>query len=332
MRDVAALAGVSGKTVSRVINDEAYVSDDVRARVLEAVAALGYIPNMVSQAFRSGRDRAIGIVVPDLSDPFFAAVVQAAAGAAADAGLAVLVSTAGDDPAREQQVVESLIRRRLSGLLLASVADDHRYLRASIDEMPVVFVDRPACSLTADSVMEDDRGGAVAATGLLIDHGHRRIAAVGADRTVPTIERRWAGYQVALENAGVPVDADLLHLTSRPADTLPGFLDAVLDGVDPITAVFVLDSATAMHVVAQLHQRRRTDLAVVSFGDFPMAALLQPSVTAVDQAPDTLGRTATERLLVRLDRPRARLRRAVVLPVTLIERQSTVPPATRRLR
>jgi LacI family transcriptional regulator len=285
---------------------------------------------MVSQAFRSGRDSSIGIVVPDLSDPFFAAVVQAAARAAADAGLAVLVSTAGDDPVLEQQVVQSLIRRRLSGLVLVSVADDHRYLRGAIDEMPVVFVDRPARRLTADSVMEDDHGGAVAATELLVSRGHRRIAAVGENLTVPTIERRWAGHRSALAAAGIAADDALVHLTSRPAETLPGFLDAVIGADDPITAVFVLDSATAMHVVAQLHQRRRTDLAVVSFGDFPMAALLQPSVSAVDQAPDTLGRTAIERLLVRLDRPRARLRRALVLPVTLIERDSTPPPAPRR--
>ncbi|MEJ7650642.1 MAG: LacI family DNA-binding transcriptional regulator [Nakamurella sp.] len=330
MRDVAALAGVSGKTVSRVINDEAYVSDDVRARVLEAVAALGYIPNMVSQAFRSGRDRAIGIVVPDLSDPFFAALVQAAARAAADAGLAVLVSTAGNDPVLEQQVVESLIRRRLSGLLLVSVADDHRYLRGVIDEMPVVFVDRPPRSLTADNVMEDDRGGAIAATELLISRGHRRIAVVGENSAVPTIERRWAGHRSALEAAGIAADDAIVHLTARPVDTLPGFLDSVLAGPQPVTAVFVLDSATAMHVVARLHQRRRTDLAVISFGDFPMAALLQPSVTAVDQAPDILGHTAIERLLVRLERPRARLRRSLVLPVALIERDSNPSPATRR--
>lgn len=330
MRDVATLAGVSGKTVSRVINGESYVSDDVRARVVQAVAALGYIPNMVSQAFRSGRDRAIGIVVPDLADAFFAAVVQAAARTAAEAGLAVLVSTAGDDPALEQQVVESLIRRRLSGLLLASVADDHRYLRGAMDEMPVVFVDRPPRSLTADSVMEDDRGGAAAATELLLSRGHRRIAAVGEHLSVPTIERRWDGYRAALEAADMPADLDIVHLTSRPADTVPGFLDAVLSGGDPVTAVFVLDSATAMHLVAQLHQRGRTDVAVVSFGDFPMAALLRPSVTAVDQAPDILGRRAIERLLVRLERPRARLRRSVVLPVTLIERESTTPTATRR--
>lgn len=326
MRDVAALAGVSGKTVSRVINEESYVSDDVRSRVLAAVETLGYIPNMVSQAFRSGRDRAVGIVVPDLADPFFAALVQAAARSAADAGLAVLVSTAGGDAAREQQVVESLIRRRVSGLLLATVADDHRYLRGSLAGMPVVFVDRPPCALTADSVMQDDRGGASAATELLLSRGHRRIAAVGESIAVPTIGRRCAGYRAASEAAGVPVDDALVHLTSHPAQTVPAFLDAVLDGEQPVTAVFVLDSATAMHVVAQLHQRRRTDVAVLSFGDFPMAALLAPSVTAVDQSPDILGRIAIERLLLRLDRPRARIARSVVLPVRLIERDSTTPP------
>lgn len=330
MRDVAALAGVSGKTVSRVINGEAYVSAEVRATVQQAIDSLGYVPNMVSQAFRSGRDRAIGIVVPDLSDPFFAAVVQSASVRAAAAGLAVLVSTAGQDPGAERRVVESLVRRRLSGLLLASVADDHRYLRTATEQMPVVFLDRPVRGLIADSVMADDQGGAITATQHLLTRGHRRIAAVGEDLAVPTIERRWSGYRTALQDAAVPADPCVVHLTSHPADTLPAFLEQVLGADEPVTAIFALDSGTAMHLIAQLHGRGRTDIAVVSFGDFPMAALLTPSITAVDQVPDVLGRSAVERLMLRIDRPQARLRRSVVLPVQLIERDSSAPPDPRR--
>src|SRR4051794_36265676 len=130
MRDVAARAGVSAKTVSRVMHNDRYVSDDVRRRVEQAIRELQYVPNPLARTFRSGRDAAIGIAVPDISDPFFATVTQAAEQIARARQTAVFVTSLGSDPADERGAVEGLLGRRVAGLISTPVSADQSYLKA----------------------------------------------------------------------------------------------------------------------------------------------------------------------------------------------------------
>jgi LacI family transcriptional regulator len=210
MRQVAERAGVSAKTVSRVMNNDRYVSADVRERVERAIEELHYVPNLLARTFRSGRDAAIGVAVPDISDPFFAAVTHAIEQVARARGTAVFVTSLGTDGDHEQAAVQSLLGRQIVGLITTPIAADQSYLKPWQSRTAMVFIDRPPSKITADSVVEDDHNGAHAATMHLIDRGHRRIAFIGDQSSIVTTARRLDGYRAALRNAGIDEDANLV--------------------------------------------------------------------------------------------------------------------------
>src|SRR3954453_10082063 len=142
MREVAERAGVSAKTVSRVLRNDRYVSDGVRRRVNAAVEELHYVPNMLAVSFRSGRDAALGVAVPDIGDPFFARIVHAVEAEARRSQTAVIVTSLGYDPAHEQSAVEALLKRQVMGLVFCPVSQDQSYLAPWLQRTPIVFVDR----------------------------------------------------------------------------------------------------------------------------------------------------------------------------------------------
>jgi LacI family transcriptional regulator len=324
MRDVAALAGVSAKTVSRVMNNDRYVSEDVRDRVRAAVAELNYVPNALARTFRSGRDSAIGIAVPDISDPFFSRTILAIEQAARSRGLAVFITALGADPRNEKEYVEALLVRQIVGLILAPTSDDQSYLKAWQDRTALMFIDRAPGNLVADSVAEEDFGGAYDAAKHLLAHGHTRIAFVGDSNRIPTTARRLEGYRAALEEAGIDAEPGLLHLddSEDPAEVSDVIPSLYRD--DAPTAIFSSNARTSIATLSQLHVLGRTDIAFISFGDFPMSAALVPAVTVIDQDPAALGALAAKQLFARVDNPARRTRRRPVLPVSLVRRASCV--------
>jgi LacI family transcriptional regulator len=326
MREVAERAGVSPKTVSRVLRKDRYVSDDVRNRVQAAVAELKYVPNMLAVTFRTGRDAAIGVAVPDIADPFFAEIVQAIESEARARQTAVIISSLSFDAENEQAAMETLLQRRVVGLIACPVAADQSYLAPWLERTPMVFVDREPRKLAADSVIEDDAEGARLATNHLLRHGHRRIAFIGDDTRAPTTLKRLHGYTQVLAEAGI-FDDDLVHF----GQTEPPFMDQALRRLtslpDPPSAIFSSNARCSMEVFAALKRLGAEGLAIVSFGDFPMAASLDPPVTVIDQNPAAVGRFAAERLFLRIAEPQKRLRRRTVLPVSLTERGSAEFPA-----
>ncbi|WP_239107397.1 LacI family DNA-binding transcriptional regulator [Spirilliplanes yamanashiensis] len=322
MRQVAERAGVSAKTVSRVMHDDRYVSADVRQRVERAIAELGYVPNVLARTFRSGRDAVIGVAVPSISDPFFAALTGEVERVARARGVAVLVTSIGTDPAHEQAAVHALLGRQVTGLIMAPVAADQSYLRPCQDRTVIVFIDRPPARIVADSVVEDDLGGAHAATTHLLRHGHRRVGFVGDTLAIATTARRLEGYRAALADAGIDPDPGLVALTAASDEDSAKALVDLLSLPEPPTALFSSNARTSIGIIPALQAAGRTDVGLVSFGDFPLAAALQPPVTVIDQDPASVGRTAATRLFERLDHPNRRLKRRIVLPVPLISRGS----------
>ena len=322
MREVATRAGVSAQTVSRVLKNDKYVSDDARERVMRAVDELKYLPNVLARTFRSGRDTVVGIAVPDVADPFFGQVTRAVEHIARARGVAVFVTSIGEDPEYEQPALEALLSRQLIGLIVAPIAADQSYLEKWQASTTMVFIDRQPRKLKADSVVEDDFGGAKTATHHLIQHGHQRIAFVGDALTVPTTERRLEGYRAALAAAGITEDWSLISLGTAVQPTIMPVIPPLLNLPNPPTAIFSSNARCTQQIVPQLHRIRRNDVALISFGDFPMADTLTPSISVIDQDPGRLGQFAAERLFQRVDSPQKRLRRHTVLPVTLVPRES----------
>jgi LacI family transcriptional regulator len=335
MRDVARLAGVSAKTVSRVFNQDRYVTDETRERVEEAMRQLNYVPNMLARSFRTGRDAAIAVAVPDIADPFFASVAGAVEEVAHKNGVAVIIASVGYEAERERPAVEALLHRQLAGLIATPVSQDQSYLAPWTRRTPVVFVDRSPSKIVADTVVSDDLRGAALATQHLLDQGHTRIAFVGDRMDVQTTRIRLEAYRSALAGAGIDPDPAAVLIGGAYSHEVSTAMEEFLrDAYDP-TAIFSSNARCSIGIVPVLQALNRTDIAMVGFGDFPLAASVRPAITIMEQDPSRLGRTAADRLFKRISDPDRRMRRKLTLPVNLVPRgsgeQSPTPRSPKRL-
>lgn len=328
MRQVALRAGVSAKTVSRVYNDDHSVAEPTRRRVQAALRDLDYAPNLLAKSFRAGKDDAIAVAVPDASDPFFADLVTGVTSVAAQQGALVLVTSFGAGPRGERAALEVLLSRQVAGLITAPVSAEQSYLRALAARTPMVFVDREPRGVQADCFIDDDADGARRAVRHLLDHGHRAIAFVGDDLAVPTTASRWRGYCEELTSAGIPVRRAHRLLGQWSTVTSAGHvLEELLASPAPPTALFSSNARATIGLVNALRNGNHQDLALVSFGDFPLAAALEPALTVIDQDARRLGTLAAERLFARIQHPGRSFSARNVLPLRLIPRGSgELPP------
>ena len=325
MRDVAALAGVSLKTVSRVINAEPAVSVDLLARVERAIEQLDYRPNLTASSLRrsDGKTATVGLVLEDLANPYSAAVTRAVEDAARPRRVTVVAGSVDEDPERERALVHEFVARRVDGLIVAPTAADQSYLMADRRAgTAFVFVDRPPNHLDADAVVAANRSGAVDGVRHLIAGGHRRIGFLGDLATISTAADRFAGYVDAIERAGMAVAASIVRRDLRGGDAARAAVDELLRLADPPTAIFAAQNILGIGAFAALRGlRRQFDVALVGFDDFPLADLLDPGVTVVAQDPGAIGRLAAEILFSRLDGDRSPSTTQVV-PTHLIVRGS----------
>jgi LacI family transcriptional regulator len=328
--DVANAAGVSLRTASRVLNEDPRVASLTRQRVREAMLDLRFSPDAMARSLRAGTDTAIGFVVESISDPFFAEVIDAVELEMSRHGRSVLVASTRRAPDWECDVIERMIQRRVAGLLLSPTGADHSWLDPG--RVPVVLVDRPAPGLTADLVGIDDHRAAFDATAHLVAHGHQRIAYLGDTPAIPTSAARLRGYRDALAQHHVEVDERLINCdcttsgaAARAVSTLiggnpnPGTPKTA--GTRPPTAILSATTRASLGVVPALHAARRTDVALVAFGDFPMADALRPAVTVVDHPGHEVGRVAAARLLARLASPGLPAE-CIQVPARIIQRGS----------
>jgi len=320
LRDVAAVAGVSLRTASRVLNDDPRVAVDTRARVQQAMRDLKYTPDSMARSLRAGTDTAVGMVVESVADPFFSAMVAAVENAESTHGKSVLVASTHGDAARERDVVAQMLSRRICGMLLAPTTGDHAWLHTTT---PLVQVDRAAPGLDADVVGIDDEAAAADAVDHLVAHGHRRIGYISDHPLVPTSRARLAGYRRAMAAHALDVDARLVRAECPDAASAAAAARDLLAGKnsDPPTALFSAATRCSLGVVPTLHAIGRTDVALVCFGDFAMADLLQPGITVVDHSAEAVGAAAAARLAERIAQPD--LPASIVhVPVRLIPRGS----------
>jgi LacI family transcriptional regulator len=305
IRDVAALARVSLKTVSRVVNGEGSVSAELTARVQRAIEQLDFRPNFTASSLRrtGGRTKTIGLVLEDLANPFSAAIVRAVEDAARHRGVMVLAGSVDEDPVRERALVADFLAHSVDGLVIVPAVADQSYLAPERRSgTPVVFVDRPPQNLNADVVVAANREGAAAGVEHLIRHGHQRIAFVGDLPAIHTAADRERGYRDALTRHGIAVDETLLCRNVRGVEEAIEATHRLMAGPQPPTALFAAQNVLAVGAYAGLRRLgRRADTALVGFDDFPLADLLEPAVTVVAQNPGLIGTLAAEALFRRLD-------------------------------
>ena len=305
MRDVAALAGVGLKTVSRVVNGESNVSDQTRARVQAAIDRLDYRRDINASLLRRlGRKTAtIGLVLEDVSNPFSSALHRAIEDRARERGVMLFTGSCDEDSDRERELIGTFRARRVDGIVVVPASSDHRYLlpeqRA---RTPLVFVDRPARFINADSVTSDNVGGAERAVAHLAAFGHRRIGFLGDAPEIQTAADRLRGYELGLSAPGVAHDPEIVRTGLRSIDAAAVAVTELLGTPNPPTALFTaqnLITIGALHALREHGLEHRT--ALVGFDDIELADLLEPAVTVVAQDPAAMGRAAADMLFRRLD-------------------------------
>jgi len=333
MLDVAALAGVGLKTVSRVVNGEPGVSPALEAKVRRAIEQLHYRRDANASMLRrlGGKTQTIGLVLEDVANPFSSALHRAIEDSARARNVLVFAGSCDEDPRRERELIGSFRDRRVDGIIVVPASHDHTYLyveqRAGT---ALVFVDRPAGHLDADSVASNNVGGSVEAVEHLLARGHRRIAFLGDLLSISTARERLQGYRQALELAGVARDGELIRTGLRDPEVAAAAAAELLALPDPPTALFTSQNLLTIGGIRALRSaglERR--VALIGFDDVALADVLDPAVSVVAQDPQALGRSAADLLFRRLDGDTSPTVHQIV-PVRLIARGSgEIPPAER---
>ncbi len=305
IRDVAARARVSVGLVSSVLNDSARVSAGLRLRVLQAVDELGYVPHAVARSLRLGRTGTIGLVMPDLTNPHFAALACIIEAACDAAGFTLTLCSTSDDHAKEVRQLRLMQRQRVDGLVFIPGGPsevDAALLRAAITA-PVVLLDRTVAGLGADAVLLDNRQAAHDLTLHLIGRGHARIALVAGRPDIEISRDRESGYRAALANHGLATDAALVAYGQFHAAAACRATLALLDLPSPPTALVSTSNHTTVGIMRALAERRMAcpaDISLVAIDDLPWSSGFAPELTVAAQPADEMGRIAAAWLLERI--------------------------------
>jgi len=325
VKDVARRAKVSTATVSHVINETRFVSEELRARVYQAMEELDYRPNAIARSLRRKRTQDIGMIVPDVAYPFLAEVARGLEDRGFELGYSAILCESNSEPEREAACVDLLRMKRVDGIVFVAAGENSHHVRALIERgVPVVVCDRELPGVEVDTVIADNVGSGHQATDHLIRLGHRRIGCIAGPQELCISNKRLAGYRRALEEHGLPLDQDIIvHGDFR----CPGGYEAMgkllaLD--DPPTAVFACNDLMAMGAICAVSKRRLRmpeDVAIVGCDDIALAAFTNPSLTTVAQPKHEMGAAAVEMLVDRIeDAHKPPTKR--VLPTELVIRDS----------
>lgn len=325
IKDVAAAAQVSTATVSRVLAGPDRVGKEVRERVLAAVRKLDYHPNRLARDLRAGLRKVIGVIIPDLQNPFFPDVVRGVEAVLYNAGYTLVLGHSDGLAEREQAHLSILRGEGAAGvILIPDNSDKADYAALRSWDIPVVAVDRVPTGLRVDLVCTNNREGISEAVSHLLAHGYNEIAFINGPEGLSVTRERLAGYQEALRAAGIPARESLIiHSDFRQAGGYAA-MRRLLELAKHPRAVVVANNLMALGALQAIHEkgvRIPDQVAVIGFDDMPWATSLRPPLTAVAQPAEELGHTAAELLLERLGDPE-RVPRQVVLATRLMVRAS----------
>ncbi|HEV2132250.1 MAG TPA: LacI family DNA-binding transcriptional regulator [Longimicrobiaceae bacterium] len=327
LQDVAELAGVSASTVSRVVNEPQMVNDQTRARVEEAIRALGYRPNRVARRLRveHGLTNLVGLIIPDLQNPFFADIARGVEDVAVQNGYTVLIGNSDENLDKERRYLEVMHAESVDGIILPpNSTSDPVATDFAQSEMPLVFVDRRLSKVKMDTAVTDNVRGAYDAVEHLIRLGHRRIGFIEGRPQVSTSRERLAGYRQALEDHGIELDPAIVRVGDSRQESGRHLAEELLALPERPTALLVGNGLMALGALEALHRAELKipdEMAIIGYDDMPWALALNPPLTVVRQPGYELGSRAMELLLQRIRMPE-RSTTLVVLEPELIVRRS----------
>ena len=319
-------------TVSRVINNSGYISQDARERVEAAIAEIGYVPNTLARSLRFKQTKTLALVLTDITNPFFTTLARGAEDIASEQGFNVIFCNTDESETEQAKELTALVQKRVDGVLLvpaASSAEPVAFLREQ--NVPVVVLDRRVPDCTVDSVRCDSEKGAYELVKLLLELGHTRIAALSGPQKVSTAQDRVAGYRRALAGRGLGPDAEIILY--GPFTQAGGYAMAkqALALSPPPSAFLAANNFIAVgayQAVREAGLNVPEDLSIVGFDDLPTWLVMEPFLTVAAQPAYEMGQRATRILLERLGHEVPAECREVVLPFEIIVRRSSGPPHT----
>jgi LacI family transcriptional regulator len=327
LADIAREAGTSASTASRALSGRGYVSDGVRDRLLEIADRLGYVPNASARTLKQRTSRAVGVVVTDLENPFYARLAAGVEETLRAAGYHMVLVSANGSAAEESAGARTFLALGTPGVILTPTTKDAAALLLR-HRIPVVEVDRQIAGAQCDAVVVDNARGAREATRHLLELGHRRIGLLVVDTEYTTDAGRLRGYVEAHENADVPYDERLVVRVSPGAQDTDARIGALLD-VEAPSAIFAANNQLAehaWHVLRRRGLRLPHDISLVGFDDISWLEMVSPAITTVAQPTVEMGRRAARLLLRRIERPGSEHVTEVLQP-WLMPRPSSGPPA-----
>ncbi len=330
LHDVAKAAGVSIATVSATINQSAYVSPELQERVRKAVAELGYHPDAIARSLKKRSTQTLGLIISDITNPFFTALVRGIEDGANARGYALILCNTDERLEKEQAYLHLLRSRRVDGLIMApagGVDDYHGFFVQA--KTPLVFIDRRIPTVPADAVVVDNTSGARQVVEYLTRLGHRRIGAITGLPQISTTHERVEGYRSALEGAGLSVDPALMQCGNSRLEGGHRAALTLLALPRRPTAIFATNNVMAiglMRAVAERGLRCPEDISVACFDDFEWASVFRPRLTTVAQPTYDMGARAAEVLFARLDGSLTGGPKEILLSPTLMIRDSCAAP------
>ena len=326
IRDVAKKAGVSVSTVSHVINNTRFVSEETRTKVLAAMEALNYTPNRLASSLRrkDKRTNTLGLLIPDSTNPFFAEVLRGVEDASFEAGYNVFLCNSDDNPKKELNYIEVLLGKQIDGIILVS-AGSHADSLEALDkgDIAAVVVDREVTGAKTDSVMVDKTGG-YQATKYLIEMGRTRIGCITGPSLLTPSAARVEGFRKALMEYNLQVDDDLIVMGDFRAQSGYHATLELLGGNQPPTAIFTCNdmmAVGALHAADELGLNVPRDISIIGFDDITLASYTIPPLTTIAQPSHEIGLLAAEMVIERIQNPN-NTRRSEILTTKLVVRKS----------
>ncbi|MCL4144797.1 UNVERIFIED_CONTAM: hypothetical protein GTU68_011771 [Idotea baltica] len=326
IKDVARMSGAGIATVSRVINNNGYVSEETRQRIQKAIDESGYRPNVSARMMRNGRSNLIGILVPSIKVDFFSRLVYRLEKALFDQGYQTLICSTGENLVHEHQYIEMLLAQQVDGVMVASVSSNIDAFEKLVNaNIPVLALDRDLEGMDVTLVSCDHLAGGRTAAQHLIDLGHTQISVVGAPKQSEPIKQRLAGVQQACKASGLDNPENVLgsdHSVQGCAELALQVLNrkqrpSAVVGTSDIAAIGILHAARAANLGVP------SELSVTGFDDTPMAAHVFPALTTIAQPIDQLAEEAISALVARIKTPDMAVQSNIILPCSLSLRQST---------
>jgi LacI family transcriptional regulator len=327
MKDVAQKAGVSTATVSHVINKTRFVKKETKDKVLRVMKKLDYYPNSSAQSLRSKKSKVIGLIVPDISNFFFTAVIRGIESRLKKCRYTLILADSDENLEIEKDQIKVFNAKLIDGLILAPTSGDHTFLKKlSNRNIPIVFIDRkPQGYCPGDCMLVENVEGAYKAVSMLIKKGHSRIGVIAGLPGLTTSKERIIGYKKALVNYGIKVDQNLIKIGDGRHDSGYKLMKELLLNTN-ITALFVVNNLMTIGAINFLKEKQikvPDELAIIGFDDYKWASITNPPLSVVKQPSRRIGEKASELLIRRIKKEETGDYKVYRLPVTLVVRKSS---------